>query len=166
MIFFFDTRYIYFLMKARVFLWLSRLRSSSRRLRVRTFDGGVVAVSRVLFIEARSSGGAKGGWGGRVRRLFLQWRPIKISKLFWPAKFAWVIRTSPSRCCKKFPLCLRDCRTVFASRQEMHLHNVLTSQATAWNGFFLENIFAVDQLFNGPFWSDIKNYWRPRVIAL
>lgn len=135
-------------------------RSSPRRLRMRTFDRGVVVVSRVLFVEARSSSGMEG------EPTLLAMKTHKNLKTFLTGQVCLVIRTSPSRCCKKFPLCLRDCRTVFASRQEMHLHNVLTSQATAWNGFFSENIYAVNQLFNGPLRVSILKTIDARVIAL
>lgn len=106
-------------------------RSSSRRLRVRTFERRVVAVSRVLFVEARFCSVGRDGSGMKGEATLLAMKIHKNLKTFLTGQVCLVIRTSPSRCCKKFPLCLRDCRTVFASRQEMHLHNVLTSQATA-----------------------------------
>lgn len=106
------------------------------------------------------------GWKEREMEdetTLLAMKTHKNLKTFLTGQVCLVIRASPSRCCKKFPLCLRDCHTVFASRQEMHLHNVLTLQATAWNRFFLENIYAMDQLFNGSFWFNIKNYSRSPV---
>lgn len=70
------------------------------------------------------------GWGGRRaerRRALLATKTHKNLKTFPTGVCPIPVYIQP-RYCKKFPLCLRDRRTVFASRWEMYLHNVLTPQ--------------------------------------
>lgn len=88
-IFLFNMCYIYLSMKARVCDYRSyKVLREDYACELSMVESLQFRACFSLKHDPAGVGGKGARWG--VRRLFLQWRPIKISKLFWPAKFAWL----------------------------------------------------------------------------